>query len=136
MITIIEPVLGVLVSNLAKRAVGEPWSKAQTISMFLELMVDYVILIFLVFMATSFKTNELKYDFLSYQLTLSKEGWSFVFLLCVICAALCWKQSRKQIFTTVKFKSSPRWLMCLVWNIPNIAIAYLVTFFLFGVVAV
>lgn len=136
MITIVEPFLGVLVSNIAKRAVGQTWDWAQTVRMLLELLVDYIILIFLVFMATTHKTDTLEIDFFGHSTQMSKGGWSLVFLLCVIVSALCWKQGVKQIFATVNFKSSPNWLKCLLWNVPNLLMVLLLTSFLFGVVAI
>lgn len=136
MVAIVEPFIGVLVSNTAKRAVGQEWSKAQSIGMVLELVVDYIILIFLVFMATQYSTNSLKISVGQHSATLSKEAWALVFLLVVIFAAVFWKQSKKQVFATINLKSSPKWLHCLGWNLPSLGLAFSVTYFLFEVVAV
>lgn len=136
MIGIVEPVLGMLLSSAAKRAVGQSWNASQTVGMLLEVFVDYIIVTFLVFMAKGFVTNKLKFCFLDYELSLTKEAWAFVFLIIVIVSALVWKQSKKMVFATVNLKSNPAWIPCMLWTLPNILLAYAVTYFLFNVVSV
>jgi hypothetical protein len=135
MITIVEPVLGMLLSSVAKRAVGQTWQLSQSIGLLLELLVDYIVLMFLVFMATGYASNKLCIRIFDFPVELTKEAWAFIFLISIIVAALCWKQSKAQIFATVKLKASPKWGRCLLWLMPNIVLAFAATMFVFGVVA-
>ncbi|MGB0906653.1 MAG: hypothetical protein ACPGVT_04100 [Maricaulaceae bacterium] len=133
---ILEPFIGVVISSLIKRGFGDKWSYNQSIGIVLELLVDYIILIFLVFMATQFKAEKLEYTFFSNKVVMTKGGWVLCFMVAVFLATLCWKQSKKQVLATVKLKSDPDWLSCLLWSIPNLSLMILVTHFIFNIEAI
>lgn len=136
MITIVEPFIGVLISSFLKRGIGERWGNAHSLGMILEILVDYTIIIFLVFMATTFSTNSLKYEFFSSSLEAKKEIWIMVFIISILLATLCWKQSKNKVLNSVNIKNKPEWGLCLVWSIPNLLLMVVSTHFIFNVKAV
>lgn len=132
----IEAVLGMIVSTLSKRSFGEPWKKEQSFGFALEFWVDYIFVLFLIFMATTFATSDLEVGALGVSLALKKEAWALVLIICVVVAALCWKQSKNKIFATVNLKNSPDWLGCLYWSVPNLVLSASLTYFVLFVQAV
>lgn len=136
MVTIFEPFLVVLFSSLAKRGFGEIWNKSQTFSLLLELVVDYQILIFIIFMSTQYSTDKLQLQYLGFQIELPKSGWILIFMIQIFLATLLWKQSRKVLFASVNLKTVPDWIKGGCWNIPNLVFIYIATVFIFEVKAI